>query len=92
MNDKHVHEWHFITDSTGSKPLMMKLVQWWGCKHCDEVMPPEEAERRLNATERLSAIQGRILAGLVVHGHPWNVPQTGAQLAAIAYASALEGA
>ena len=58
----HTHEWHFITDHSGSEPLALRLVQWWGCRHCPATMSIEEAERRLNATDRLSAEDARYLA------------------------------
>jgi hypothetical protein len=47
MMDEHVHEWRIIRKWTGDT-----LVK---CDLCDESMRVSEINRRLNATERLSA-------------------------------------
>ena len=47
---KHVHEWIFHIEDDG--------VWWFYCK-CGAILTREEAEARLNATERLSAEDAR---------------------------------
>ena len=87
MDDKHVHEWVF-----DRMPMEIR------CLTCpDAKMSLEEGERRLNATERLSAEDAREASQALTQILEWAVPQilgkkpniTHSELEA--YASALEG-
>ena len=67
----HRHEWFFP-----------EWEIWARCRHCDEILGEDEVERRLNATECLTAEMARWIADL-------TGPRSSTAL--LAYASALEG-
>ena len=54
MNEKHRHEWVMITPNE-----MFEVAK---CRHCQKMLHADDAERRLNATEVLSAEDAWLLA------------------------------
>ena len=76
MSETHVHEWHWEYNRPEGD-------SWFCCGQCREVIHIGQIERRLNATERLSALDAQIIAKLISY--------TGGAKVLEDYASALEG-
>lgn len=87
---EHVHEWR---EEYGTP-----LIDFYRCKCGEEILPPEIA-RRLNATERLSAVNAEMVADFIKseEGYKWHDDEVDYSWnlheefdALVAYASALK--
>jgi hypothetical protein len=79
---EHVHEWRFGEDEFG------RLIFVCGEPDCDVILKPEDAITRLNATERLSVEEAKVLLGDYPETYKENVQAVNALRA---YADTLEG-
>lgn len=86
---EHVHYWRLQVEGPDCEECQYSAIMGLAACACGELLAPLAIERRLNATERLSAVYAQLYSEHITEDPPLYLEECSTALSA--YAAALDG-